>query len=35
MGEKLKYFDKKEDADKAKAVKMGDVGGMPDLSSMM
>jgi hypothetical protein len=35
MGEKLKYYDKKEDAEKAKAVKMGDVGGMPDLSKMM
>ena len=34
MGEKLKYYDKKEDADMALKKKMGDVGGMPDLSSL-
>jgi len=33
-GEKLKYYDKKEEAEAAKAKKMGDVGGMPDLSKM-
>lgn len=34
LGDKLKYFDTKEAADKAKAVKSGDIGGMPDLSKM-
>lgn len=34
-GDKLKYYDTKEAADKAKAVKNGDMAGMPDLSSMM